>query len=183
MNLQEIESKYKELIDKALRYTEELNDPVHGVGHVKGVVKNTWLLLEKNLLADKEVCILSAYWHDVGRKYGKAGHSLKSAEILKEELLKLNYDELFIEKCYKAIYKHDEKELPDTIEGIIIRDADKLDDLGIERWKECIEKQVRLPRIIMNLCDNLLLLEYSKELYNQIAEEWLEYLKNITIGK
>lgn len=49
MNLQEIENKYKELIDKALRYTEELNDPVHGVGHVKGVVKNTWLLLEKNL--------------------------------------------------------------------------------------------------------------------------------------
>lgn len=35
----------------------------------------------------------------------------------------------------------------------------------------------------MNLRDNLLLLECSKELYNQIAEVWLEYLKTITIGK
>lgn len=78
----------------------------------------------------------------MGRKYGKAGHSLKSAEILKEELLKLNYDELFIEKCYKAIYKHNEKELPDTIEGIIIRDADKLDDLGIKDGRNVLKNKL-----------------------------------------
>lgn len=182
MTIEEIEKKYSELINKALAITKELDEPVHGIGHIMGVVENTILLLEKEPAADKEVCILSAYWHDVGRKDGKKGHGLKSAEMLKEELINLNYDEAFINKCYQAIYKHDEKDIPDTIEGKIIKDADKLDNLGIKRWKECIDKDIRPPRIIPNLKENMLLLEYSKDLYNEKAKKWLNYLKSITIG-
>lgn len=182
MTIEEIENKYNKLINRALTMIEELDEPVHGIGHIKGVVENTILLLAKEPIANKEVCILSAYWHDVGRKYGKKGHELKSAEMLREELTSLNFDEEFIDKCYKAIYKHGEKDIPDTIEGIIIRDADKLDNLGIKRWKECINKDIRPPRIIPNLRENMLLLDYSKNLYNDKAKEWLNYLKSITIG-
>lgn len=182
MNINEIEGKYKGLINKALEIMEDLDDPVHGIEHMRGVVDNTITLLNNQNEADKEVCILSAYWHDVGRKYGKEGHELKSAEMLKQELMSLNYDNDFIEKCYKAIYKHGEKTIPDTLEGIIVRDADKLDDFGIKRWKECINRNVRTPRIILGLKDKLTL-DYSKRLYNEIVEEWLEFLREITISK
>ena len=173
MTIEEIKIKYNDLINKALLIIEENDEPVHGIGHINGVVNNTILLLEKYPEADKEVCLLSAYWHDVGRKYGKKGHELKSAEMLKEELINNEYEE--------AIYKHGEHDIPETFEGILVRDADKLDDLGIERWKECIEKNQRLPRIILGLKENLLKLDYSKEIYDQRAEEWLNYLRSIVL--
>ena len=47
MNIEIIENKYRKLIDKALAIMTELNDPVHGLEHMKGVVGNTILLLEK----------------------------------------------------------------------------------------------------------------------------------------
>lgn len=179
MSVEAIKNKYIDLINKALNIIKENDEPVHGIGHISGVVENTILLLEKYPEADKEVCILSAYWHDVGRKYGKKGHELKSAEMLKEELINNGYDEEFADKCFKAIYKHGEKDLPETLEGILVRDADKLDDLGIARWKECIEKNKRPPRVIVGLRNELLQLDYSKELYDIKAQEWLEYLRSV----
>lgn len=67
------------------------------------------------------------------------------------------------------------------MEGILVRDADKLDDLGIARWKECIEKNQKPPRVIVDLRDKLLNLDYSKELYNIKAEEWLQYLRSVVL--
>lgn len=179
MSVEEIKNKYIDLINKALNIIKENDEPVHGIGHINGVVENTILLLERYPQADKEVCILSAYWHDVGRKYGKKGHELKSAEMLKDELINNGYDEEFVDKCFKAIYKHGEKDLPETLEGILVRDADKLDDLGIARWKECIERNKRPPRVIVGLRNELLQLDYSKELYDIKAQEWLEYLRSV----
>ena len=183
MNIKEIELKYADLIKKAQDIMKDLDDPVHGIEHMRGVVENTIILLNKQNDADKEVCILSAYWHDVGRKFGKGNHEVKSAEMLGEELKRLNYDGDFIDKCYNAIYKHGEKTIPDTLEGIIVRDADKLDYFGIRRWNECIKRNVRLPRIFLGLKDKLLLLDYSKELYNTRVQEWLDFLREITLDK
>ena len=183
MSVEAIKNKYIDLINKALNIIKENDEPVHGIGHISGVVENTILLLEKYPEADKEVCILSAYWHDVGRKYGKKGHELKSAEMLKEELINNGYDEEFADKCFKAIYKTCEKDLPETLEGILVRDADKLDDLGIARWKECIEKNKRPPRVIVGLRNELLQLDYSKELYDIKAEKWLKYIRSVVLGE
>lgn len=179
--MNDIEDKYKFLIDKAIGYMEQCDDPVHGIGHILGVVENVKLLLKKCPDANKEVCILSAYWHDVGRIKGKEGHEVRSAEMLKKELISLNLDDAFIDGCYKAIYKH-QGDCCETIEGIIIRDADKLDDLGLKRWQECIEKNARLPRIIVGLRDKLLL-DYSKLIYDDMVILWLNFLKEITLGE
>ena len=84
MTIGEIENKYRKLIEKAITIMAELKDPIHGLEHVKGVVDNTVMLLEKIPNADKEVCLIAAYWHDVGRRHGKPGHGLKSAEMLKK---------------------------------------------------------------------------------------------------
>ena len=103
--------------------------------------------------------------------------------MLKEELINNGYDEEFADKCFKAIYKHGEKDLPETLEGILVRDADKLDILGIARWKECIEKNKRPPRVIVGIRNELLQLDYSKELYDIKAEKWLKYIRSVVLGE
>ena len=186
MNDNEIElikEKYKDLIDKAINIMKEMNDSVHGLSHVENVVANTIEILKEEKEADKEVCILSAYWHDVGRLYGKEGHGINSAEMLKSELRNNNYDEEFVKKCYKAICKHDTKEIPETLEGIIVKDADKIDAVGVERWKACVESNQRLPRIIPDLREEMIIRESSKKMYDKNAEKLIEYLRGIILGK
>ena len=177
-----IESKYKDLIDKAINIMIDINDPVHGLTHVENVVLNTIEILKEENDADKEVCILSSYWHDVGRMYGKEGHGINSAEMLKNELINNNYNKEFIEKCYKAIYKHDTKEIPETLEGIIVKDADKIDAVGVERWKACVENNQRLPRIIPNLRENMIIRDSSKKMYDKNARKLMEYLSDIILS-
>lgn len=147
-NFDEIENKYSKLIKKATEIMEEVLDPKHSVSHMKSIVKYTKEILQEETNADTEVCILSAYWHDVGRINGQKRHALLSAEMLKQELLNENFDTDFIEKCYLAIYKHGWSEHPETLEGKIIRDADKIDFVGIDRWKSCIENNCKFVKIL-----------------------------------
>lgn len=178
MTMEEIKNKYQELIEKAVKIMEESNDPVHGRGHMEGVVENIEALLEKYEEADKEVCLLSAYWHAVARKEGKVGYRLRSAEMLKEELEKANYEKNFIEKCYTAI----KMEKPLTLEEMIVKDAENLDAIGIKRWRECVEKDVRMPRIIPSIRENLIL-DISKEMYDEKVKILLAYLEKLLTGK
>ena len=101
--------------------------------------------------------------------------------MLKKELTNSNYEEQFIEKCYKAIYKHDSKEIPETLEGISVKDADKIDAVGGERWKACVESNQRLPRIIPDLRENMIILDSSKKMYDKNARKLIEYLSNIIL--
>lgn len=110
---------------------------------------------------------------------GQEGHAGISANMLKEEMEKLDYDENLINKCYLAIYKHGWKEEPGTIEGIIIRDADKIDFVGIGRWKECIETNCRfnkIPRMIPTLRKEILKLDCSKEIFDREIGNLVAYL-------
>lgn len=177
-----IKKKYRNLIAKAINTMKGINDSVHGLAHVENVVANTIEILKEENDADKDVCILSAYWHDVGRVHGKEAHGVKSAEMLKSELFNNNYDEEFIEKCYKAIYKHDTKEVPETLEGIIVKDADKIDAVGVERWKACVESNQRLPRIFPNLRENMIIRESSKKMYDKNAKKLIEYLSKTILN-
>lgn len=179
MNIEEIKNKYKDLINTALRIIESFGDPIHGIGHIEGVVENTILLLEKYPEANKEVCILCAYWHAVARKDGKEGYRLRSAKMLKEELVKLNCSSEFIEQCFRAVCMDCSKEKPGTIEENIVKDAENIDAIGVRRWRDCVDADVRTPRIIPTIRENLIL-DYSKEIYDKRADAWLEYLKSTT---
>ena len=66
--LEEIENKHQAIIDIAKNYMSSIKDNEHNINHMIDVVNYTKELLE--LISedvDKEVCIISAYWHDVGR--------------------------------------------------------------------------------------------------------------------
>lgn len=73
----EMEEKNKVLIEKAIEIMKQVPDPKHSFSHMEAVVKYTKEILETVEEADKEVCIISAYWHDVGRTV-RAGRSCTS---------------------------------------------------------------------------------------------------------
>lgn len=182
MEFEAIEEKYKNLISIAKDYMSKVDDPKHSTTHMESVVKYVKEILEFEKTADKEVCILSAYWHDVGRLHGEKGHAGLSAEMMQEEMKKQNYDEEFIEKCVKAISNHGWYETPETLEGIIIRDADKIDFVGIPRWKSCIENDCQFKKILdllPTLRKDILRLECSREIYDREVGILIRYLHNI----
>ncbi len=175
-----IEDKHKILIEKAISIMKQVEDPKHSIHHVLKVVENTKEILN-NVKANNEVCIISAYWHDVGRIKQAKGHALISAEMLKEQMQELNYESSIIEECYKAIYKHSWKQEPETLEGIIIRDADKIDFVGIPRWEECINKNSKFNKIIELLPitrEKLLKLDISKIMYDRDIVKLIVFLND-----
>lgn len=177
----EIEEKNRELLDKAIEIMKTVPDPKHSISHMEAIVNYTKeiLLTEKN--ANKEVCIISAYWHDVGRSIQEKGHAVISANMLKQEMEKLNYDSNLIHECYLAIYKHGWSESPETLEGIIIKDADKIDFVGIKRWEQCIKNNCRFSKILEllpTMREELLKLDCSKKIFDREIANLVIYLHN-----
>lgn len=178
-NFVEIEQKYKTLLQKAIEMMKTVPDSKHSLSHMESVVQYTKEILETVKDADKEVCLISAYWHDVGRKIQNEGHAKISADMLQEEMKSLGYDDEFIRKCYLAIYKHGWKEEPETLEGIIIRDADKIDFVGIARWKECIETNCsfhKILKLLPTMRKELLKLECSRDIFDREIANLVVYL-------
>lgn len=177
-----IEEFHKELIDIAKDYMLKMDDFEHNMNHVEDVLYYTKELV--NLInedIDKDVCIISAYWHDVGRIKSSDGHEFLSAEMLKEEMIKLNYNEAMIDKCYCAIKNHKWDMLPETIEGLVLKDADKLAWLGIGRWRSCLENGKRLDEIIKllpRLRNEILFFEESRKIYDKETIKLIELIHN-----
>lgn len=183
--LSQIEQSNKELLQKAVEIMKTVPDFKHSLSHMESVVQYTKEILETVEEANKEVCLISAYWHDVGRKIQNEGHAKISADMLQEEMKNLEYDDELIRKCYLAIYKHGWKEEPETLEGVIVRDADKIDFVGIGRWKECIETNCRFHKILEllpRLRKDLLKLECSKEIFDREIGKLVIYLHGRIFG-
>ena len=184
---EEIYNKNKKLIDIAIEKMKVCeNDPLHFIGHTIDVVNYVKELLEE-IPANKEICIIAAYWHDVGRSVTDKGHEEESGRILKEEMEKLSYSNEIIEQCYSAVVNHKRKCIPPTVEGKIVRDADKIAYIGKNRWKRCIEEEPEALDEIIEvylpiLREELLRLEDSKELFdigmNAYVKEYIETIKN-----
>lgn len=183
---EQIEQRHKILIDKAIAIMKDVEDVKHSISHVFSVVNYTKEILKYVKEANKEVCIISAYWHDVGRKIQAKGHAKISANMLQQEMRNLKYEEELIEKCYQAIENHSWKERPKTLEGNILRDADKIDFVGIGRWKECVEKNCSFNKILAllpNIRKDILKLECSKEVFDREIADLVIYLHDIIFQK
>ena len=176
----EIEDKYRELIDISIKYMTNIEDNEHNINHINDVVRYTKELINAiNIDINKDVCIISAYWHDVGRFQTDIGHEKLSAEMLKKYMMNMNYDNEFIHNCYQAIEKHKWNMTPLTNEGLILKDADKLAFLGKGRWKACLENDQNLDSIIdllPKLRNEILYFEESRKIYDREIVELLKLL-------
>lgn len=182
---EEIYNKNKKLIDIAIEKTKKLDDDLlHFIGHTHDVIDYIKELLE-NYEANKEVCIIAAYWHDVGRVVVDEGHEEKSGEMLKKEMQKLGYEDEMIEQCYLAVVNHKRSSNPPTIEAKIVRDADKIAYIGKRRWRNCIEQDYTaldeiIEKYLYVLKEKILKLDYSKELFDRDMNLYIrDYLKII----
>ncbi len=186
-NYSEIENKYKDLIHKAKEYMQDTTDHEHDINHMYDVVNYTKELLNLITLdVNKEVCIISAYWHDVGRIKVNESHEKLSAQMLKEEMMKSGYDNKLVNKCCLAIENHKWNMSHTTTEGLIVKDADKLAWIGIGRWKSCLENHQNLNSIIQllpKLKNEILYFNESKVLYDRDIVKLVELLYNINLRK
>lgn len=177
-----IEGKHKELINFAKQYMTLIKDSEHDINHMKDVVEYTKKILHNiNEEIDVEACIIGAYWHDVGRTKIEVGHKKISAEMLSDTMKSLNYDENFIKKCYDSIEFHKWSMKPQTIEGLVVKDADKIAWLGAGRWNSCIKNKQRLDgllELLPNLRNEILHFEYTKKLYDEEIVKVLKILYN-----
>ena len=171
MIYKDIEKKHKKIIDVAKNYMNMIKDNEHDINHMNDVVNYTKELLNNiNDNIDKEVCIISAYWHDVGRIKTNSGHEQLSAKMLKEELKKTFYSDTFIDKCCQAIEYHKWNMSPKTKEGLLVKDADKLAYLGKGRWFSCIKNKQKLDSLIEllpKLRQEILYFDESRKIYDR----------------
>ena len=176
----------KKLIDAAIEKIKLCEkDPLHFIGHTIDVVNYVKELL-KEIPANKEICIIAAYWHDVGRSITDDGHEEESGRMLREEMIKLGYSNKMIEQCYLAVVNHKRDCIPPTIEGRIVRDADKIAYIGKNRWERCMKEDPEALDEIIEvylpiLREELLILEYSKALFDRdmklYAKDYIEAIK------
>lgn len=184
-NYSEIENKYHELIQKAKEYMRKITDYEHDISHMYDVVNYTKELLNSiELDVNKDVCVISAYWHDVGRIKINEGHEKLSAQMLKEEMINRGYDNQFIGKCCLAIENHKWNMQPTTTEGLIVKDADKLAWIGIGRWNSCLKNGQHLDYIIKalpKLKNEILYFNESKNIYDRDIVKLVELLYNYNL--
>ncbi len=134
------EPRQRQLFEKVKEYFKEnKSDQLHDIDHIIRVVYWANVLSEKEN-AKSSIVIPSAILHDVGMpKYGDEEHAQKGPLIAKPMLEDCGYKNDEIELISQTITMHstDDPKPPDTIEGRVLFDADKLDATGpiaLHRW-------------------------------------------------
>ena len=101
---------------------------------------------------------------------------------------KLNYDDDMIEKCYLAVINHKRKSIPPTIEGKILRDADKIAYIGKNRWDRCMKENMHELNEIVDvylpiLRDEILRFEESRKIFDRDMNNYVKgYLEEMKKG-
>lgn len=172
------------LINKAKEILKKSKDKYHDINHSRAVLKNAKKLSTNYPEADKKALLIAAWWHDVGRVYKGNGHEVLSAKLVSAELKKLSYKKEFINIVSNAIKFHKWSMAPKTIEGKIIRDADKLDFISENRWKRCIMNKQYIHTmdtllLLPKLRNEILKLDESKNLYDKRYPVFRNFLKKM----
>jgi hypothetical protein len=123
------------LLERARTLLGGLDDVMHDFGHVDRCASTAMLLGSVYQYAHPGIIEVGAWWHDVGRLSGAAGHEARSAGMLSQELLMAGADESVVPDFAQAVAYHKWSMRPSSLEGKIIRDADKLDAVAPERWR------------------------------------------------
>lgn len=120
-------------------------------GHVESVVKHS-KNLSKEYGADKEVCEIAAWLHDIDKiKGGKEGHHIRGAKEAEIILKKLDYPDDKIKKVCYCILTHssDNTYPPKTLEAKIVASADSLAhfDNFLSIMQFCFKKEYGIDKI------------------------------------
>ena len=123
-------SKIKKFVNSTMK-----NDPAHDFNHIMRVYKNAEKICKEENVP-KRLVLTAALLHDIV-SYPKSHRlsklsSVKSAKKAEQILKKYPYSKNEIKIISDAIRDHSfsRKKIPNTIEGKILQDADRLDAIG-----------------------------------------------------
>lgn len=184
IDIDEIMKKHKVIISKGIKLNEQVKKGGYGYKRTLDIIDNMIDIIEglpENTKVNVDACIIAGYWLDVGVDKSKEHPEKVSADKLSEELAKENYDKKFIKLCYDAIIYHRWNMLPSTVEGQLVKDADKISFIGVERWKECIEKKQKIDltmKLLATLRNQMLHFNISKQIYDEKIVDLVQFLYN-----
>jgi len=172
-------------IEEAKELVRQISDPAHDTVHVQGVVDVALLLAREFPEVDRKFIEAAAWWHDAGRPKSHDWHAQISAKMASDFLIKIGASKEVAKEIALAIVNHSwNAPTPKTLEGKIIRDADKLDFISIKRWKHMVkhnrdEHIKEFVEVLPQIRDKILSLDASKSMFDQMFPLFKEFvLKN-----
>lgn len=177
-------------IEKADSLMAKITDPAHNLNHVHEVLRIAEKLCDKLPESDRDVVQVAVSWHDTGRLYKDVGHEKVSAEMAHEDLIVRGVSPEFADKVYSAIIYHGVEMSPETLEGKIVRDADKLDYLGVHKWVDPVKSKIRNEILSLSdrhklitripiLKDEILALDASKKTYDEMLPGFMHGMERL----
>ena len=124
----------KDTIDAAKEYIKRLfagNADGHGLDHSMRVYRNAMLLAETEPTADRFVVALSALLHDADDyKLFQTENNANARNFLKSANVDPETTDRICEVINSVSFSKNKGKKPETIEGQIVQDADRLDAIG-----------------------------------------------------
>lgn len=176
------------IISEAIDYVNELfdgNSDGHGADHTMRVYRNTQILMEAYPEADSFVSSLAALLHDTDdHKLFDTENNMNARSFMKNEGIPAETIEQICIIINAVSFSHNRGKSPETLEGKIVQDADRLDAIGaigIARTFAFGGKSGRpLADSIKHFYDKLLLLkdELNTDAAKDIAHKRHEYMQD-----
>ncbi len=129
-----MEKSREQITDAAMTYLRGLfagNADGHGIDHAVRVYRNALLIAETEPSADRRIVILSALLHDADDyKLFETENDANARRFLEEQGVASETAERIIAVIHSVSFSKNKGKRPETIEGQIVQDADRLDAIG-----------------------------------------------------
>jgi hypothetical protein len=185
-----MESKTLKVVKEAERLLKlQPYDAAHDLDHHKSVYKTAKAIAAHSSESyDPYLLEIACMWHDVvSKKYNEIDHrqvTIDTADYVREYMIKYGFTHDQAKVVDLAVRHHEFDDKPVNSEGKILFDADKLDNLNLERvrrfiasdrigevpqWK--LKAYIKGGVAIIKATRNKLHFGYSKKLFDQKVDE------------
>ena len=175
-----------ELIKEAMVYVEELfsnNSDGHDVDHTFRVYRNAMRIADKDE-CDKQIVALAALLHDADdHKLFQTENNYNARSFMESHNMNVEKIEAVCNIHNSVSFSKNRGKRPETIEGMIVQDADRLDAIGAIGIARCFafggSHGRDLDSSIAHFHEKLLLLkdEMNTACAKQIAEERHQFME------
>ena len=176
-----------ELISEAIKYIKELqgkNSGGHDAAHSIRVYKNALVILDKEPACDKTVVLLAAILHDADdHKLCNNVNNENTRAFLARKGISDDLIEEIVRTINSVSFSKNRGKRPETLEGKIVQDADRLDAMGAIGIARTFayggEHGRSIEESVQHFYDKLLLLkdELNTETAKEIAEKRHAFLE------
>lgn len=177
-----------EILQQAIEYIERVfkdNSDGHDAQHTIRVYKNAQLILKSFPEANRFITLLAALLHDVDDyKLFKTEHNDNARFFLNEHGMSESIIDQICETINIVSFSKNKGNQPETLEGKIVQDADRLDAIGAIGIARAFayggKKRRSLDESIQHFYDKLLLLkdEMNTDVAKQIASIRHKYMES-----